>query len=118
MANWAPPISTVCREIWALEMFPSVEPPSTSERLRYKDFLRRHKHGKTLYLELGVGTNTPVIIKYPFWKYTHENPKAVYACLNLDSAYALAELSNQSICINGDIENVLDNISDFSYPDS
>ena len=81
---------------------------------RYEDFLRRHKHGKVLYLELGVGANTPAIIKYPFWKYTHENPKAVYACLNLDSAYAPAELRGQSICINGDIKNVLDIISDFS----
>lgn len=51
-------------------------------RNQYSDFVRRHKHGTVLYLELGVGNNTPVIIKYPFWKYTLENPDAVYACVN------------------------------------
>lgn len=79
---------------------------------RYEDFLRRHKHGRVLYLELGVGANTPVIIKYPFWQYTHENSEAIYACLNLDSAYAPAGISSRSICINGNIEDILNSISD------
>lgn len=79
---------------------------------RYRDFLRRHQHGRVLYLELGVGINTPVIIKYPFWKYAHENPEALYACLNLESAYAPAEINSRSICINGDIETILNSISD------
>lgn len=34
---------------------------------RYNDFIRRHKELHILFLELGVGGNTPVIIKYPFW---------------------------------------------------
>ena len=53
---------------------------------RYEDFLRRHRRGKVLYLELGVGYNTPVIIKYPFWQLTAKNPDAVYACINLGQA--------------------------------
>lgn len=77
---------------------------------RYDEFLRRHEGQHILFLELGVGMNTPVIIKYPFWKMTFANPKAVYACLNFREAYAPDEIRGQSICINGDIHSILDRI--------
>lgn len=73
---------------------------------RYQDFIRRHKGLHILYLELGVGWNTPVIIKYPFWKMTSQNPKAVYACINLSETYCPPEISKQSICIDGDIGDI------------
>ena len=78
---------------------------------RYDEFLRRHEGLHILFLELGVGMNTPVIIKYPFWKMTYANPKAVYACLNFGEAYAPDEIAGQSICINGDIHEVLKNLA-------
>lgn len=74
---------------------------------RYQDFIRRHKGLDILYLELGVGSNTPGIIKYPFWRMTAENPKAVYACVNLGEACAPTEIIDRSICINADIGEVL-----------
>ncbi len=74
---------------------------------RYDDYLRTHEGQHILLLELGVGHNTPVIIKYPFWKMTAKNPNAVYACLNFGEAYAPNEIAEQSICINGDIREVL-----------
>ena len=74
---------------------------------RYEDFLRRHKGGNVLFLELGVGANTPVIIKYPFWQYTHENQDAVYACVNLGEAVAPREIGDQSICMDADIGSVI-----------
>ena len=74
---------------------------------RYSDFVRRHKHEKVLYLELGVGNNTPVIIKYPFWKYTLENPDAIYACVNFGQAYAPREIAKRSICLDADIGRIL-----------
>ena len=74
---------------------------------RYEDFLRRHEGLHVLYLELGVGLNTPVIIKYPFWRMTHENSNAVYACVNLGEAYAPREIAPRSICIDADIDSVL-----------
>ena len=77
---------------------------------RYDEFLLRHDGLHILFLELGVGMNTPVIIKYPFWKMTYANPKAVYACLNYGEAYAPDEIRGQSICINGDIREVLSEI--------
>lgn len=58
---------------------------------RYAEFLRRHEGQHILFLELGVGGNTPVIIKYPFWRMTYQNPKAVYACVNLSEAYCPRE---------------------------
>ena len=73
----------------------------------YADFLRRHERGRVLYLELGVGANTPVIIKYPFWQMTAENPEATYACLNYREAFCPKEIERQSICVDGDIGDTL-----------
>ena len=70
---------------------------------RYKDFLRRHTGTHILYLELGVGGNTPGIIKYPFWRMTYQNPKAVYACVNLSETYCPKEIQKRAICMEGDI---------------
>ena len=78
---------------------------------RYDDFLRKHEGQHILFLELGVGYNTPVIIKYPFWKMTAKNPNAVYACLNFGEAYAPDEIKEQSVLINGDIHEVLNNLA-------
>ena len=77
---------------------------------RYDDFVRRHQNSHILYLELGVGFNTPIIIKYPFWQMTAKNPKAVYACLNFGEASVPGEIEKQSICINGDIKEILEEI--------
>lgn len=75
--------------------------------MRYDDFIRRHKSGDIVFLELGVGANTPVIIKYPFWQMTAQNKNAVYACINLGMAVAPTEIEEQSICIDADIGRVM-----------
>lgn len=74
---------------------------------RYENFLRTRANQKILFLELGVGYNTPVIIKYPFWQMTARNPDAVYACVNQGQAAAPREILERSICIDGDIGAVL-----------
>jgi NAD-dependent SIR2 family protein deacetylase len=74
---------------------------------RYHDFLRRYGNSHILYLELGVGMNTPVIIKFPFWKYTQDDPEAFYVCVNRGEAYCPNEIEKRSVCINGDIAEVL-----------
>ena len=43
----------------------------------YSDFLQRHEDLHVLYLELGVGANTPVIVKYPFWQMARANENAI-----------------------------------------
>lgn len=78
---------------------------------RYQMFIRRHAHMKVLFLELGVGYNTPGIIKYPFWQMVKENRDAVYACINYEEAYAPKEIEKQSICISADIGEVLDEMN-------
>ena len=79
----------------------------------YADFIRRHEDLHTLYLEIGVGANTPVIIKYPFWALTAENPKAVYVCLNYNEAFCPQQIENQSICIDGDADTILESLKYF-----
>ena len=74
---------------------------------RYSEFLRRHEGMHTLYLEIGVGDNTPGIIKYPFWQMTATNPRATYACVNLGEAYAPRELERQSILIDASANEVI-----------
>lgn len=77
---------------------------------RYDDFIRRHRNLHILFLELGVGYNTPVIIKYPFWQMTAKNPKAVYACVNLGQTVCPVELEDQSVCIDGDVGNIFNSL--------
>lgn len=77
---------------------------------RYDDFIRRHEGLKTVFLELGVGNNTPVWIKYPFQKMTAQNPNAAYVCVNLGCAYAPPEIKGQSVCIDSDILTVIDKL--------
>ena len=77
---------------------------------RYRGFLAAHGKGKVLYLELGVGANTPGIIKYPFWRYVNENPEATYACVNMGEAYAHPSIQGRSILLAADINRVLDSL--------
>lgn len=81
---------------------------SASER--YSDFLRRHEKTTVLFLELGVGYNTPVIIKYPFWRMTASNNQATYACINFGEAVCPPEIETQTICIDKDIGQVLQDL--------
>lgn len=74
---------------------------------RYYDFLQEHENKKILFFELGVGANTPVIIKYPFWQMTAKNSNAVYVCINDGEAVCPREITEQSICINEDIGKII-----------
>ena len=79
---------------------------------RYENFLRTRAGQKILFLELGVGYNTPVIIKYPFWQMTAKNPNATYARINQGQAVCPQEIEKQSVCMDADIGQVLQNLSD------
>ena len=77
---------------------------------RYENFLRTRKNERILFLELGVGYNTPVIIKYPFWRMTAQNRAATYACINYGEAICPTEIEKQSICIDADIGAVMNEL--------
>ena len=74
---------------------------------QYENFLRTREGQKILFLELGVGYNTPGIIKYPFWQMTAKNPNAIYACINQGQAVCPREIEKQSICIDADVGDTL-----------
>ena len=78
---------------------------------RYADYLEAHATGKVLYLELGVGGNTPVIIKYPFWRYTNANPEATYACVNLGETFTHQSIADRSILLDADIDQLLTDLA-------
>lgn len=77
---------------------------------RYEDFLRRNRRGHILFLELGVGYNTPAIIKYPFWHMTAGNRNAFYACVNLKEALCPQEIRNRAVCLDEDIGIVVEQL--------
>ena len=77
---------------------------------RYHKFLRKCKNKKVLFLDLGSGMNTPSIFKYPFWQMTYDWKNATYACINFGEAFTAEEIEEKSICINGDIFDVLQKI--------
>ncbi len=74
---------------------------------RYEKFLKTYAAGDIVYLELGVGGNTPGIIKYPFWRFTAANPRARYVCINKGQAFVPEEIAAQSLVIDADIAEVL-----------
>ena len=77
---------------------------------RYLDFVNGHQKGKVLYWDLGIGANTPTIIKLPFMQMTYKNPEAIYATINLGEAFTVEQIQDRSIVINGDIGEVLETL--------
>ncbi len=77
---------------------------------RYLDFVNSHQHGKILYWDLGIGSNTPTIIKLPFMQMTYKNPEATYATINLGEAFTVEQIKDRSIVIDGDIGEVLEEL--------
>ena len=75
---------------------------------RYNSYLETHRNKRTVFLEIGVGWNTPGIIKYPFQFMTQKWPNAIYVNINKGQADAFGEVADRSLCINADIETVLD----------
>ena len=78
---------------------------------RYESFLRTRSGQRILFLELGVGYNTPGIIKYPFRRMTANNPKATYACVNLGQTAAPPASQSQSLLLDGDIGEILQTLA-------
>ena len=74
----------------------------------YQKFLEDNKNKKILFLELGVGWNTPVIIKYPFIRMTHQFNKAYYVCINKGDNYVPDEIKSKSLIIDDDIKKMIE----------
>ena len=74
---------------------------------RYAKFIKDAENKRTVFLELGVGGNTPAIIKYPFWRMTYANEKSTYICVNFGEAVCPDQIKSRSICLNADIGEVI-----------
>jgi len=81
---------------------------------RYSCFINENKNKRIVLLELGVGGNTPVIIKYPFWKMTAQNKNAAYVCINLGESYCPDEIARQAVCVNADIGETISNLIEYN----
>lgn len=69
---------------------------------RYEEFLRSHRHQKLLLLEIGVGGNTPAIVKFPFWREAAQHRQFRYIQINQGEVLAPAELGERALLIDGD----------------
>ncbi len=81
---------------------------------KYNNFIRENQNTKIVYLEIGVGLNTPGIIKYPFIQMVYRNKNATYVCINLNKAYSIEEIENRSICIQDDIKNIIKTLNEIN----
>lgn len=73
----------------------------------YNKFIVENINNNIVFIELGVGMNTPGIIKYQFWKLTNQIANSKYVCINLNETYCPQEIRNKSIYINEDITKVV-----------
>ncbi|MGP1439079.1 MAG: SIR2 family NAD-dependent protein deacylase [Treponema sp.] len=78
---------------------------------RYNDFLEKYKNANIMFLELGVGSNTPAIIKYPFMQMTIQNENAIYVSINKEDFYLPKAIQNRSVILKDDINKVLEEIN-------
>lgn len=74
---------------------------------RYERFVKEHADGNVLFLELGVGYNTPGIIKFPFMRMTAVNKRAFYVCINKGEVYIPEEIASQSLGISDDVKDTV-----------
>ncbi|MGN1140860.1 MAG: Sir2 family NAD-dependent protein deacetylase [Oliverpabstia sp.] len=74
---------------------------------RYLKYLENHQKGFILYLELGVGFNSPGVIKVPFWNMAAQNPESVFASVNLTLPCCPEFLQDRSIILQADIDRVI-----------
>lgn len=82
---------------------------------RYVSFLREHKSEKMVLLELGVGFNTPTIIRFPFEKLMREHKNMSLIRLNLDEAVVPEELGERAVGINEDMVRSIEDLQRLLY---
>ncbi len=77
---------------------------------RYVDFLKEVKEKNVVLLELGVGFNTPTIIRFPFEKMVRENASYSLIRLNMDEAVVPESFEKRAVGIGGDMAKAITDI--------
>lgn len=81
---------------------------------RYEAFINRYaESGKVVLFELGIGYNTPAIIRYPFEQITYRNTQATLIRLNADYPHGPKETASQTIAFTEDMSKVISMLDSF-----
>ncbi len=78
----------------------------------YKDFLKEMKNKNVVLLEIGVGFNTPGIIRFPFEKMTMENSKTRLIRINKDYLKCFLDIEDKTITFNEEVKQILDDLKE------
>lgn len=79
---------------------------------RYSAFLKKAGQGKITLLELGVGFNTPGVIRYPFENLTYRNESASLIRLNKNHPLGPAENEKRTISFTEEMDTVINTLNE------
>ena len=79
---------------------------------KYEDFLSRSKGKNVVLLEMGVGFNTPGIIRFPFEQMTANNVKTTLIRINKDYPNPMLEIENKTISFDEDTNKIIEDLKE------
>ena len=79
---------------------------------KYEDFLSRSKGKNVVLLEMGVGFNTPGIIRFPFEQMTANNVKTTLIRINKDYPNPMLEIKNKTISFDEDTNKIIEDLKE------
>ena len=79
---------------------------------KYEEFLNKTKNKNLVLLEIGVGFNTPGIIRFPFEQITYGNNKATLIRINKDYPLTMLEIKNKTISFNEDTNKIINDLNE------
>ena len=79
---------------------------------RYEDFLDKIKNKNVVLLEIGVGFNTPGIIRFPFEQMTANNVKTTLIRINKDYPFPMLEIRNRTISFDEDTNKIIEDLNE------
>ena len=77
---------------------------------RYGEFLNKSQDKNLLLLEIGVGFNTPGIIRFPFEQMVYNNIHTNLVRINKDYAFTNKEIENKTILFDEDVNTIIEDL--------
>ena len=77
---------------------------------RYGEFLDKSQDKNLLLLEIGVGFNTPGIIRFPFEQMVYNNINTNLVRINKDYAFTNKEIKNKTILFDEDVNTIIEDL--------
>lgn len=79
---------------------------------KYEDFLSRSKGKNVVLLEIGVGFNTPGIIRFPFERMTAISEKTTLIRINKDYPNPMLEIKNKTNSFDEDTNKIIEDLKE------